>query len=248
MSPRTSNSSVSNDRHNSDVVYPSLDLDVFIEGNCFRSSSVDMFVKAGCTIIEEVKDADLVCFLGGEDINPVLYGEDPLRGTHFNTARDEREMETYGTALTNKIPMMGICRGMQFIHALNGGKLYQDVDNHCRPHMIEDVFSGQTIMSSSMHHQMCIFDDTLDMFAIAYAVEKTASRYQTQLVVLQDSKHRDLEAAVYPESLCIAFQGHPELGDLPEYTNWCLERVEEFLFGLEYQEEFVYTRNGLLGT
>src|SRR6478609_9122442 len=125
-----------------DASYPSFPagFSVWIEGYCFRQGAVSMFARAGCKQALTVESADLVVFLGGEDIDPALYNEPVHRKTDFNSKRDEREVAVFKTCIENDIPMFGICRGMQFIHAMSGGKLYQNVEGHGgSPHDIIDV-------------------------------------------------------------------------------------------------------------
>lgn len=216
--------------------YPKLDLKIFIVGKCFLSGVIEMFAKAGCKAATTVEEADLLVFTGGEDIDPALYGEQCLRNTHFNAARDEREIDIFTKAVSLGKPMFGICRGMQLLHALNGSKLYQDVGNHTYTHNIIDM-DGNTIRASSMHHQMCIEDDTV--FPIAYAAVKGYGEYYvTHSKEVHDPNHNDLEGAIYPNINAIAVQGHPEVGGYPEYTIWCLNRIAEYL-----DEKFVMGSN-----
>ena len=71
----------------------------------------------------------LIAFMGGTDIQPKLYGENPIAETESPDAyRDAKEIDLYKTY--ENIPKLGICRGAQLINVLNGGSLYQDVDGH----------------------------------------------------------------------------------------------------------------------
>lgn len=227
MSPRDGREGVEDRIHVTDVKYPQLNLRVWMEGNCFLTGAISMFHKAGCTKAKTLEEADLVVFLGGADIDPSLYGEQAMRGTSFDTKRDEREIATFTKATELGIPMFGICRGMQFLHVMNGGKLYQHVPNHAgMPHRITDVQTGEVLIASSLHHQMCIENGTT--FPIAYAV-KGCGRYEEFGKVMETDSHKDLEGAVYPNINAIAVQGHPELGDIPTYTAWSLNKIKEFL-------------------
>jgi len=210
------------------VSYPTLNLDVHIVGNCFLSGAIGLFAMAGCRKAESLKEADLVVFLGGADIDPQLYGEKSLGCTSFSPACDTRDVDAYAEALHYGIPMFGICRGQQFLHAMAGGKLYQDVQNHTSSHNIVDVETGAVIKASSMHHQMVIEND--DMQVLAYAENPGHGRdYIAYTKHSTDPTHRDVEAAIYPSISAIAVQGHPEVGGYAEYSAWCLSRIGEFL-------------------
>lgn len=73
------------------------------------------------------KDAELIIFPGGEDINPQLYTKDYLR-IHYNPRRDEREIGIFNEVYNKtEIPILGVCRGHQLINVLLGGKLIPDL-------------------------------------------------------------------------------------------------------------------------
>ena len=67
-------------------------------------------------------------FTGGHDVSPEIYGETPLTGL-VDTCRKRDEMETLilRKAMAADKPILGICRGIQFINAALGGTLWQDL-------------------------------------------------------------------------------------------------------------------------
>lgn len=212
------------------IPYPNLGLDVFIQGNCFRQGAVAMFAKAGCKAAISASTADLVVFLGGEDINPKLYGEHPIKGTYFNEARDVEDRGVYDLCVREGIPMFGICRGMQLIHALNGSKLYQDVMNHTSSHRIVDVTDEANpleLTASSMHHQMCISDGK--QIPVAYAKGCLSQVYRSAEKELSSNAVKELEAAYYPDIRAFCVQGHPEVGGYDLYTAWCLTKLADMM-------------------
>lgn len=65
---------------------------------------------------------------GGVDVHPQTYGEtvEPYCG-EIDIARDEVELRIIRWALAEKMPTLGICRGIQMLNVAAGGSLYQDI-------------------------------------------------------------------------------------------------------------------------
>ena len=67
-------------------------------------------------------------FTGGQDVSPELYQETPLEGLVTTCGkRDTMERIVLEKAIEADKPILGICRGIQFINAALGGTLYQDI-------------------------------------------------------------------------------------------------------------------------
>lgn len=72
--------------------------------------------------------ADALILTGGHDIDPYYYNEDILPECNLpSRRRDVFEMNLLKYALKKKLPVLGICRGIQLINVYMGGTLYQDV-------------------------------------------------------------------------------------------------------------------------
>ena len=69
---------------------------------------------------------------GGEDIDPSEYNEqpDPNAGLQLSKERDAIEIPLLREGLSRDIPILAICRGMQALNVVMGGKLVQDLPNH----------------------------------------------------------------------------------------------------------------------
>jgi putative glutamine amidotransferase len=75
-----------------------------------------------------VKSVDAIVLGGGQDVSPLLYGEEPhLKLQATNPARDHFEMAVIKEAWKEKKPILAICRGLQLCNVAFGGTLYQDV-------------------------------------------------------------------------------------------------------------------------
>jgi putative glutamine amidotransferase len=73
---------------------------------------------------------------GGSDLDPGYYGEEavPELGVTI-PERDAFEMALLEHALRRKMPILGICRGMQVLNVALGGTLYQDLPSQM-DHMV----------------------------------------------------------------------------------------------------------------
>lgn len=73
-------------------------------------------------------EIDGLIIVGGDDVDPRLYGEKPRRGTGAVFGPRLRfEQRLYRAARRRDLPVLGICYGMQLINVLEGGTLYQDI-------------------------------------------------------------------------------------------------------------------------
>jgi putative glutamine amidotransferase len=79
----------------------------------------------------EVESCDGIVFSGGEDLHPSLYGKPEFVGQYglkeIIPARDQFEYEVIEKALQKKMPVLGICRGLQLINVYLGGTLLPDI-------------------------------------------------------------------------------------------------------------------------
>ena len=77
---------------------------------------------------EQIKYVDGLILSGGHDIFPQLFGEEPKQniGETF-LDRDNFDILLLKTAVEEKKPVLGICRGHQVINVAFGGTMYQDL-------------------------------------------------------------------------------------------------------------------------
>jgi len=127
------------------------------------------------TVIDLAKRCDGILITGGDDVDPLLYGEDVFfKTTHLEPRRDRQEALLLKELLNNtQIPLLGICRGCQIINVMAGGTLHQDLPSQNLYHtmlmashdafahkvnikkgsMLEGIIGDSKILTNSYHHQ-----------------------------------------------------------------------------------------------
>lgn len=125
---------------------------VFIVGSDW--CNITSFLLFDFEKTNNIKEADIVMFTGGEDINPSLYGDIPHPTTHF-TSRDIKEVEAFNNAPKTAL-LIGGCRGAQLLTALSGGKLFQHVTGHGGGSGGHEITTSDNrkFRITSCHHQM----------------------------------------------------------------------------------------------
>lgn len=182
-----------------------------------------------------VELADVIVFNGGADIGTSIYGENPI-SVHIPTLRsrrDQLEIEVFNKFKgTNKL-LLGICRGSQLLNCLNGGTLWQDVNNHGRPHMITILATGQQIRATSTHHQMMRPNlETGKVLAVADEATRKYAGHDTwdnKGGAFYADDHKDTEIVWYEDTHTLCIQGHPEYVPGSEFANFCLDLMFHYL-------------------
>jgi len=219
-------------------------LQVYVVGR-FDGLVATMFRNRGWRGTRDIAMADLVVFTGGADINPAIYNEPVSGAKYIDEQRDAEEMAVYKAALNWNIPMLGICRGAQLLNCMNGGSLWQDVNNHTANHWIVDTRTDATAFVTSTHHQqMRINPKTGHMIAVAYnqAVKgrKSLCTRKAGAGVTQIPHAGDVDPEVvwYADTSCLCFQPHPEYPGNTDTANYFWSLFEElFDFGQSQAQE-----------
>jgi putative glutamine amidotransferase len=79
-------------------------------------------------LAEVVAKLDALILSGGEDVDPALYGAtpSPALGRVFK-GRDDFDFALMRAAKARRLPMLGVCRGVQALNVFFGGTLWQDL-------------------------------------------------------------------------------------------------------------------------
>lgn len=155
-------------------------------------------------------------FTGGHDVDPALYFEDKLEvcGEVYKK-EDELEGMLFEKIYENDIPLFGICRGIQLINVMLGGRLYQDITaqikseiNHC----MKPPYDRHC-------HKVRIYERTPLYKLMKTDIAQVNSYHHQGIKVLSDklmpmaeSEDGIIEAVYCPDKKYIqAVQWHPEL-------------------------------------
>ena len=144
----------------------------FQDGNCMLAEGYyQSILKAGGTpfiipcydntdaLINTLEKLDGILLTGGADINPLFFGEEPVKELHgINPRRDRQELLLTRLAADRQIPILGICRGIQTMNAAFGAPLYQDIHSQMEGIRIKH---SQELDRSYASHTVTIEKDTL---------------------------------------------------------------------------------------
>lgn len=167
------------------------------------------------SLVENIEDADIVVFTGGEDVDPSMYEAKRHPQTYSNIQRDLYEKEMFEKINPNQL-VVGICRGSQYLCVLNGGKLVQ----HCTGHGIfgtHSIACGDMIYEiTSTHHQMQypfnLNEEDYTLIGVSYG--RRSLSYEGDGIDETNIIYKgEPEIVLYHKKempRCLAIQGHPE--------------------------------------
>ncbi len=173
------------------------------------------------TAIEtDMSKSDLVVFSGGEDVSPHLYGKKAHPSTLSNPRRDKFEKEEFDKALALNKPMLGICRGAQFLCVMAGGILIQHQHNPDHFHPMRTKENTQIRVTSSHHQaQFPWYLDRKDFKMLGWTYTQSLYHYgegKDEMIIGvidgDDGKYDrvELEEVYYAKINALGLQHHPE--------------------------------------
>ena len=164
-------------------------------------------------VCDMISRLDGLVVSGGADVDPSRYRAEPEPGLgSTEPERDDWELALLRTAIDQRVPVLGICRGAQLLNVLLGGTLVQHVgidDGVGHPRFEEDrsvaahamvttpgsvaaLLYGPLVGVNSLHHQ-------------------TLGRLGDGLVATGHADDGVVEAIELPGCPVLAVQWHPEM-------------------------------------
>jgi len=159
--------------------------------------------------------ADGIILTGGEDINPLEYNDTTnlkVCGT-INYQRDTLERKLFDFAFKNKLPLVGVCRGMQMMNVASGGSLYGDIPSEIGTTVIHRN-NGEVMHEIALcDTSSLIFPNGTDTFMVNSWHHQGLKDISENLRIIARSFDGLPEAVVMEKSthpFMIAVQFHPE--------------------------------------
>ena len=156
---------------------------------------------------------------GGADIDPTVYGEEPMAVLGpIDAIRDRFELELLrGFAAAGK-PVLGVCRGMQLINVAYGGTLHQDLEfssvtNHA--HRRLDLYDEHThdVRLVPNGWMRSIYENA-DRAFVNSIHHQGVKRLGDGLVIEATAHDGVVEAIRHPDlAFMVGVQWHPEFHD-----------------------------------
>lgn len=178
-------------------------------------------------VLDRARDAHAVVVMGGEDVDPRLYGGAltyPGSGQHEPEA-DRTMIAVIRQSLDRRSPLLGICRGHQLINVALGGTLIE--------HMTGHRASGP---SHFVRTRVAVASDEPDPAAFSVGDDALCSHHQAVrelgdgLRVVARADDGTIEAIAHREAPLLGVQWHPEhpevAGDqLAKLLHRCVDRT-----------------------
>jgi gamma-glutamyl-gamma-aminobutyrate hydrolase PuuD len=93
-------------------------------------------------LVNDIKDADIVLFTGGEDVDPSVYGCEKHDRTYSNIKRDNIEKDVFKQINPEKQIALGICRGLRLWLTLNRVNCLGRCDVYQQPSIRLTTYEG----------------------------------------------------------------------------------------------------------
>lgn len=194
--------------------------------DCLENGYITYFEKFGIDLIQVSnvskrpvenmipgQTAQGIILTGGNDICPEFYGQGPIKKSDYSPQRDSVEKKLLDLAVAKQIPVLGVCRGMQFINVYFGGTLIQDISSQMniadhdpgKSHNVDLAedhlfgWSGEDICVNSYHNQS--------------VTSNRMSKELSAFLYSASDKGRIVEGLYHKKLPIAGIQSHPERGN-----------------------------------
>jgi putative glutamine amidotransferase len=164
-----------------------------------------------------LSSADGLLVIGGPDVDPALYGQEPEPETYgVNRVEDDFEVTLLRSAIEEELPTLAICRGMQVLNVALGGSLHQHaaggpIDHigtgfpNRRPNEIGPVIPVELATHSRVAEAMGSTSSNG-----THLHHQTVDRLGEGLTVTGRTEDETIEAVEHKRGWVVGVQWHPE--------------------------------------
>ena len=155
----------------------------------------------------ELMDCDALLLPGGGDITPAFFGEHNAGSRNIDTELDILQFQALDFCLRHRLPVLGICKGMQLINVALGGTLTQDMpDSNMHRYIQRDQYHDTRILEGS-----CLYKLYGKHARVNSAHHQCVNRLGIGLHAIQWCINDGCVEALQHESLpVLGLQWHPE--------------------------------------
>lgn len=180
--------------------------------------------------LSEINYCDCLILPGGGDITPAFFGEQDRGSRNIDTELDILQLQALELCVKNRIPVLGICKGIQIINVGLGGTLYQNMPTAER-HRYDgcDKYHDSIAKKDSWIYKLYG-----ERFTVNSAHHQAIKKLGDELAAVQYCPEDDcIEAIVHKELPILGVQWHPERIDCRR-TGICGEKILNY-FTLIFQ-------------
>ena len=168
-------------------------------------------------ISQLLKNLDGLLFTGGGDIDLKFFEGDPHPKIYdIDLERDEQELALARAAVSKKIPLLGICRGLQVINVALGGTLYTHINDQlpaalehsCFPAFPPDHAAHSVAVTPGSLLSEILGTTQIEVNSLHHQGAKTLADGLEVLATAPDGLVEAVQIASHPFGLAV--QWHPE--------------------------------------
>ena len=191
------------------------DMQIAIAGKKSETKNYTAYVeKCGFTPLVTLNTGDIahcqgLILPGGGDITPAFFGEKNHGSKNIDTELDILQLQSFDYCLRNRIPVLGICKGIQLINVRAlAAPFYQhfpSAERHCC--LSGDQYHNTTIQKDSFLYPLDRFPHACQQCPPS-GIKGAGKRSESHPVV--PGRHPCIEALCHESLPLIGVQWHPE--------------------------------------
>ncbi|MDR2530296.1 MAG: gamma-glutamyl-gamma-aminobutyrate hydrolase family protein [Oscillospiraceae bacterium] len=179
-------------------------------GNVGAAAEAAGYETAASLDCVEPSEFDALILPGGDDVEPLFYGETIRGSTDVNPEIDRKQFALLACFMAASKPVLGICRGLQLLNVWFGGTLIQDLPIDLRLVHSRDAAGCLRIHSTRIAEGSVLtslFGTELD---VTSAHHQGIARLGKGLTAIQWSCDGVIEGIVHNSCPILGVQWHPE--------------------------------------